>query len=440
MSALKLFLPIAITIAAHPSLGQEKLTAIRAGVLIDGTGAAPVKNTIIFVQGKRIVKVGSDLAIPAGAEVLDLSARTVLPGFIDCHTHVTSQNGSERTVDRISSTGADFALVGAINAWRMLMAGFTTVRDLGSTDFADVAVKRAIERGDYPGPRMFVSLFIISATGGHGDPTDGDNSFVEITFPNGVANGADALRAKVRWLVKYGADQIKFSATGGGLSKGDKPTAQQYSEEEMRALIDEAHRLGIKVVTHAHGTEGIKTAVRSGVDSVEHGIYLDEEACRLMLEHGTYYVPILWIVDSYFDRYKIWKIPDFANDKIPKFIPYAKKSADLAFRMHVKVALGTDAGVGEHAYSAREFAAYVNHGMKPMDAIMAGTSNAAKLIGHYEDFGSVEPGKFADIVAVDGDPLQHIQTLESVAFVMKEGKICKQEGKLPADLRSSTRF
>jgi imidazolonepropionase-like amidohydrolase len=428
-----------LTFSPTQAAGQERTTAIKAGVLIDGTGAAPIKNAVILVQGKRIVKVGSNVAIPAGTEVLDLSANTVMPGFIDCHTHLTSQNGSERTVDRMSSTGADFSLVGAINARRMLLAGFTTVRDLGSTGFADLAVKRAIERGDYPGPRMYVSLFIISATGGHGDPTDGDNAFIEVTSPNGVANGVDALRTKVRWLVKYGADQIKFSSTGGGLSKGDKPTAQQYSEEEMRALIDEAHRLGVKVATHAHGTEGIKTAVKAGVDSVEHGIYLDEEACRLMLEHGTYYVPTLWIVDAYFDRYKIWRIPDFANEKISHFIPYAKKSADLAFKMHVKVALGTDAGVGEHAFAGKEFAAYVNHGMKPMDAIVAGTSNAAKLIGHYEDFGSVEPGKFADIVAVDGDPLEHIQTLETVNFVMKEGRVYKHEGKPAADQRTSTR-
>lgn len=402
--------------------------AIRAGTLLDGTGRPPIKNAVILVKGQRIMAVGADVGIPAGTETVDLSGRTVLPGFIDCHTHVTTQNGSERTLDRMSSTGADFALVGAINARRMLMAGFTTVRDLGSTGFADLAVKRAIERGDYPGPRMYVSLFIISATGGHGDATNGDNVFIENNAPNGVANGVDALRAKVRWLVKYGADQIKFSATGGGLSRGDKPTAQQYSEEEMRAIIDEAHRLGLKVATHAHGTEGIKAAVRSGVDSVEHGIYLDEEACRLMVEHKTYYVPTLWIVDAYFDRYNIWKVPDYANEKISKFIPYAKKSADLAIRMHVQVALGTDAGVGEHAYSAKEFAAYVNHGMKPMDAIVAGTSNAAKLIGHYEDFGSIEPRKLADIVAVDGDPLQQIQALENVRFVMKEGKTYKNEG------------
>jgi imidazolonepropionase-like amidohydrolase len=427
MKQHRLYLPwalagVTLIVAAH---AQEKTIAIRAGVLIDGTGAAPLKNAVILVRGERIAKVGTGLTIPENAEVIDLSTKTVLPGFIDAHTHLTSQNGGERTIDRMSATGADFSLVGAINARRMLMAGFTTVRDLGSTGFADLAIKRAIERGDFPGPRMFVSLFIISSTGGHGDPTNGDNPFIEVISPNGVANGADELRAKVRWLVKYGADQIKFAATGGGLSKGDKPQSQTYSEEEMRALIEEAHRLGVKVAAHAHGTEGIKAAVRAGVDSVEHGIYLDEEACRLMVQHGTYFVPTLWIVDEYFDRYRIWNIPSYGHAKISAFIPYAKKSADMAIRMHVKIALGTDASVGEHALAAKEFMAYVNHGMTPMQAIEAGTANAAKLIGDYEDFGSIEAGKFADLVAVDRDPLQDIRILQAVNFVMKQGKVYK---------------
>jgi imidazolonepropionase-like amidohydrolase len=423
----KLKVMLALTSIVLTGYAQEKTTAIRAGMLIDGTGAEPLKNAVVLVQGERIIKVGAGLAIPPGAEVIDLGGKTVLPGFIDCHTHITSQNGSERTIDRASGTGADFSLVGAINAKRMLMAGFTTVRDLGSTGFADLAIKNAIERGDFPGPRMFVSLFIISSTGGHGDPTNGDNAFEETLSPNGVADGADALRAKVRWLKKYGADQIKFSATGGGLSKGDNPQAQTYSDEEMKALIDEAHRLKVKVATHAHGTDGIKAAVRAGVDSVEHGIYLDEEACRLMVEHGTYFVPTLWIVDEYFDRYKIWNIPPYAHAKISAFIPIAKQSVDMAIRMHVKIALGTDAGVGEHALAAKEFAAYVRHGLTPMQSIEAGTANAAKLIGHFQDFGSVEAGKFADLVAVDGDPLQDIKILQTVKFVMKQGKVYKKD-------------
>lgn len=407
---------------------QEKITALRAGKLLDGSGAAPVTNAVILIQGKRILAAGAGLAIPPGAEVIDLSNRTVLPGFMDMHTHITTEHGSERVLERLSATGADYALVGAVNARRMLMAGFTTVRDLGAGDYADLAVKRAIDRGLFPGPRLFVATIPISATGGHGDATNGYSPFVELNLPTGVANGVDAVRAKVRELVKYGADQIKFMATGGALSRGDKPTAQQYSEEEMQAIIDEAHRLGVKVATHAHGNEGIKAAVRAGVDSIEHGIYLDEEACRMMIQHGTYLVPTLWIVDAFEERHKEWRLPPWAVEKVSAFIPTAKKSADMAIRMGVKIALGTDAGVGEHALSAKEFAAYVHHGMKPMDAILAGTLNAARLLGRENEMGTIGAGKTADIVAVEGDPLENIQVLETnVKFVMKEGKVYRRE-------------
>ncbi len=427
--SLATIVSLSLLLAAGAAGAQEKITAIRAGKLIDGTGAAPVSNAVILVQGKRILAAGAGLPVPPGAEVIDLGNRTVLPGFTDMHTHITSEDPGPRALERMSSSGADFALVGAVNARNMLLAGFTTVRDLGAYEYADLALKRAVERGLFPGPRMFVATIPISATGGHGDPTNGLSPFVEWNTPSGVANGVEAVRAKVRELVKYGADQIKFMATGGTLSRGDKPTAQHYSEEEMRGIIEEAHRLGVKVATHAHGNEGIKTAVRAGVDSIEHGIYLDEEACQMMIQHGTYLVPTLWIVDAFDARYKEWRLPPWAVEKIQTsaFIPTAKKSADLAIRMGVKIALGTDAGVGEHALSAKEFTAYVHHGMKPMDAILAGTLNAARLLGREKDLGTIEAGKFADIVAVEGNPLENIQVLESVRFVMKEGQVYKRE-------------
>lgn len=416
-----------ISIGAIPAAGPS--LAIRAGTLIDGTGGPPVSGVILLIRDKRIVDVGPDVTIPADSQVIDLSDQAVLPGFIDCHTHISSEGGGQHHLERMSATGADYALIAAENARRMLLAGFTTIRDLGGFDYADLAVKRAIARRFIPGPRTFVATTSLSMTGGHADPTNGMSPYYHLTAPSGVVDGADALRRKVRELIKYGADVIKFSATGGGLSKGDKPTAQHYTLEEMRAIVDEAHRLGVKVAAHAHGTEGIKAAIRAGVDSIEHGIYLDEEACRMMIDRGTFFCPTLWIADAYFERYQDWHIPDWAHAKISAFIPTALKSVRMAIRLGVKIALGTDAGVGEHALSAKEFTAYVKYGMTPVQAIVAGTSNAAKLLGHYPDFGSLEAGKYADIVAVDGDPLSNIQLLEHVTFVMKEGRVYLNRGR-----------
>jgi len=406
---------------------EEPVVAVRPGTLIDGTGAPPIPGAIVILKGARIAAVGAGVPIPTGARVIDLTGYTVLPGLIDAHTHITSEGGGERSLDRFVATGADYALVGANNARAMLMAGFTTLRDVGGTDLADLAVKRAIDRGAIPGPRLFVSLMMISMTGGHSDVSIGLNPRILFAMPSGVANGVDEVRAKVRENFKNGADLIKYSATGGGLDRGVKPNAQQYTDEEMQAIVDEAHRLGLKTSAHAHGTEGIKAAIRAGTDSIEHGIHLDEEGCRMMIERGTYLVPTLWITDGYFDRYKSWGIPEYAHQKISAFIPIALKNVERAIRMGVKVAVGTDAGVGEHRLSGKEFTALVKYGMKPMDAIVAGTSGAATLIGQYDQFGSVEPGKFADLVAVAGDPLQNIELLEQVQFVMKEGRVYKEK-------------
>ena len=310
-----------------------------------------------------------------------------MPGLIDAHTHMSSERPGQRALNRQMATGADYALVGMENARNMLLAGFTTTRDLGGFDYADLAVKRAIDRGAIAGPRMLVALSLVSATGGHGDPTNGLSPNIRFDNPNGVANGVEGVRLKVRELTKNGADVIKFAATGGGMSRGTKPTAQQFTDEEMQAIVSEAHRLGVKAAAHAHGTEGIKAAVKAGVDSIEHGIYLDEEACRMMIEHGTYFVPTLWIADSYFERYKEWQVPDYAHAKISQFIPTALKSVEMAIKMKVKIAVGTDAGVGEHELAGKEFPALVKHGMAPMDAIVAGTSNAAKLLGLDGEIG-----------------------------------------------------
>jgi len=412
------------TLTASAS-AQEKAVAVKAGRIIDGTGRSPAGAAVILIQDRRIKAVGPAVPVPAGAQVIDLSAFTVLPGLVDAHTHMTSERPGARALNRQSATGADYSLVGMENARRMLLAGFTTVRDLGGFDFADLAVKHAVDRGALVGPRMLVALSMISITGGHGDPTNGLGPRVHLETPNGVANGADALRAKVRELIKAGADVIKFAATGGGLSRGTKPTAQHFTDEEMRVIVEEGHRLGVKVAAHAHGNEGIKAAVRAGVDSIEHGIYLDEEACRLMIDRGTYFVPTLWIADSYFERYKQWQIPDYAHEKISQFIPTALKSVEMAIRLGVKIAVGTDAGVGEHELAGKEFPALVKHGMAARDAIVAGTSNGATLLGLDGEVGTIEAGKLADLVAVKGDPLADISALERVEFVMKQGTVYK---------------
>lgn len=416
---------IAAVVAVHAE--EEQVLVIRAARLLDGTAAPPIENAVVIVRSGRIEQVGRGLAVPAGARVLDLGAHTIVPGYIDAHTHMTTESPGDRKLDRMSATAADYSLVGAVNARNMLLAGFTTVRDVGGFDLADVALKRAIERGDAIGPRMFVATASISITGGHGDPANGFAPAIRFDRLTGVANGVQGVREKVRELLRNGADHIKFAATGGGMSRGTKPTAQHFTDEEIAAIIDEAHRLGAPVAAHAHGIEGIKAAVRAGVDSIEHGIYLDEEAAELMIARGTYFVPTLWIADAYFDKYKEWRVPDYAHAKISVFIPRALESVKMAIRKRVRIALGTDAGVGEHHLAAKEFSAYVKYGMAPMDAIVAGTSNAARLIGQYELFGSLEPGKYADLVAVAGDPLQKIGVLEQPRFVMKEGVVYKDE-------------
>lgn len=426
-AGLLLLIPAVIGGAAAPQAPPDQTLVLRAARLIDGTGAPPIADAVVVVAGGRIRHVGRQLPVPPGARVVDLGTHTLVPGYIDAHTHLTTESPGDRKLDRMTATAADYALVGAVNARNMLRAGFTTVRDVGGFDLADVALKRAIERGDAVGPRLFVATASISMTGGHGDPANGLSPALRLDRLAGVANGVEGVRQKVRELLRHGADHIKFAATGGGLSRGTKPTAQHFTDDEIAAIVDEAHRLGVKVAAHAHGIEGIKAAVRAGVDSIEHGIYLDEEAAELMIERGTYFVPTLWITDAYFDKYKEWRIPDYAHAKIAVFIPRALESVEMAIRKGVPIALGTDAGVGEHHLGAKEFSAYVKYGMTPMQAIGAGTANAAKLIGAYEDFGSLEPGKYADLVAVAGDPLQDITVLERPRFVMKAGVVHRDE-------------
>jgi imidazolonepropionase-like amidohydrolase len=416
---------------------SKPVTAIRAGVLIDGTGAAPVRNAVIVVQGDRITAIGSGVAIPKGAKVVDLSRETVLPGFIDAHVHLIGRliGDGDWQHSGITELPSAMVLLGAAHAQQTLEAGFTTVRVVGSPGFADLGLRDAIEAGWVPGPRILGAGIALGARGGHCDDTAGFNPGTfghEAGYQDGVADGVDEVRSGVRYMVKYGADLIKICATGGVLSPKDSVGLQQYTEEEMRAIVETAVMLKRKVAAHAHGTEGIKAAVRAGVASIEHGTMLDEEAVQLMKQHGTYLVPTLLAGFTTESLATAHQLPPGIAAKALAIAPRHHGSFKLAVDAGVKIALGTDAGVMQHGTNAREFALMVKYGMTPMQAIQAGTLNGATLLGREADVGSLERGKLADIVAVKGDPLKDIAVLQQVDFVMKGGAVFKQGGRVEA--------
>ena len=397
--------------------------AIRAGRLIDGRGGTPVPNAVVLVRGERIQAVGANLPIPAGARVIDLSSATVLPGLIDCHTHITMAPGESG--DQFRRSFVDAAIMAPTYAKATLDAGFTTIRDLGASGFVDVALRNAINRGDIPGPRIQAATMPISATGGHGD-VNGLSPSVHVDDMSGVADGADAIRRKIRWEVKYGADVIKVMATAGAMSEEESVEAALYTQDELNAVVDEARMWGRKVAAHAHGTEGIKRAVRAGVASVDHGTFLDEEAARMMVERGTYLVK-----DSYEDRWFLerapgWGYPKVIIDKLAKIVQGHEAAFKLARKSGVKIAFGTDAGMLPHGENAKQFRDYIAWGMPPMEAILTATRNAADLLGWGDRIGAVAPGYFADIIAVPGDPLAVPTLLETVSFVMKGGVVYKR--------------
>jgi imidazolonepropionase-like amidohydrolase len=343
-----------------------------------------------------------------------------LPGLIDCHTHLTFEP-SHSGYESLGISTPRQALYGAKNAKLTLEAGFTTVRNVGAGGYSDIALRDAINAGDVPGPRIDASGPAIGVTGGHCD-----ESLLAPEFSHkgdGVADGVPALMQKTREIAKYGADCIKVCASGGVLSKGDSPEATQFSDEEIRAVVIEAHRLGRKVAAHAHGAAGIKQAVLAGVDSIEHGSYIDDEAIRLMKEKGTYLVPTLYLADWFIENYQRMRVPDFMVAKAKVVMPAARQNIGRAFKAGIKVAFGTDAAVYPHGLNAREFAVMVKLGLTPMQSIQAATINAADLIGWSDRVGSIEPGCFADIIAVNGDPTTDVSVLEHVVFVMKGGQV-----------------
>jgi imidazolonepropionase-like amidohydrolase len=407
------------------------VTVLRAARLIDGTGRAPVADAVVVITGDRITAVGpaSRVAVPAGARVTNLGDATLMPGFIDAHTHLIGRVLGDPDAD--AAAVKDYSSFGAIiavaHARRTLLAGFTGIRNLGARgEFDDVALRKAIAEGWVDGPRMQTAGHSLGITGGHCDENAYRPGLLDGSIREGIADGPDEIRAAVRYQVKYGADVIKTCATGGVLSEGDAVGVTQYGEEEMKALVAEASKLERKVAAHAHGAEGIKIAVRAGVASVEHGSFLDEEGAKLMAARGTYLVPTLMAGEAVERLARAGVLKGLRAEKAMAAAAAMRQAIKLAVAHRVPVALGTDAGVIPHGTNAHEFTLLVEWGgMRPLDAITAGTLNAARLLGWEKDLGTLEAGKLADIVAVAGDPLRDIRLMERVEFVMKGGHVYK---------------
>jgi len=421
--------PIGSRATTYASGNQQRPIAVRAGRLIDVKNGRVLEDVVILIRGERIEAVGRDVAIPADAEVIDLSRHTVLPGLMDMHTHLTGDPSYGYSDHRLHEWPGYAALVGAKNARRTLLAGFTTVRNVGADEWADVALRDAIRNGVIPGPRMYVSAHAIGITGGHCD-TNGyrPDAWPEPGIERGIANGVDEAIKAVRYQIKYGADVIKICATGGVLSAGDAVGVSQLTFDEIRAIVHTAAMAERRVAAHAHGTEGIKMAVRAGVASIEHGSMLDDEAIRLMKEHGTYLVPTLMAFETVVAGAKSGKLAPWSAKKALEIEPHARRSIQMAIRAGVNIAFGTDAGVFPHGENAEEFRLLVQAGMTPMQAIQSATLQAARLLGVERELGTIEPGKLADLIAVQGDPLQDITRLKHVDFVMKGGVVYKRDG------------
>ena len=405
-------------VIAHAQTTQApQPTVIRAARMLDLTAGRIVANPVIVVESDKISAVNPS-SPPANARVVDLGDVTLLPGFMDLHTHLVGEISAASFIQPVTLTESDLAFNATANARKTLMAGFTTVRDFGGQ--VTVALSKAVDRGTVVGPRVVPSRESLGITGGHCDVTGFAPGILEQDPKGGVADGPWAVVQAVRYQIKHGAQVIKTCATAGVLSMEGPVGAQQYSEEELKAMVDEAARHGIKVAAHAHGTEGIKAAVRAGVASIEHGSMLDEEAIALMKQHGTYLVPTTYLVD----RINLPVLPPLVRRKAETVLPLARESLKRAIAAGVKIAFGTDAGVYPHGENAKEFAVLVKQGMSPLDALRSATVNAADLLG-VTDRGRIAAGKLADLVAVPGDPLRDITATERVSWVMQAGKIVK---------------
>ena len=433
-------LAAAFTVSVNIAVAQEAkgsgTVVLRAARVIDGTGAAPITNGVVVVTEDKIVAVGAQgsVSIPAGARTIDLGDATLLPGFIDAHTHIIGRelNDPQSNDAPVRDFDALGAIIGVSNAQKTLLAGFTTIRNVGAPYFDDMALRKAVSEGFVIGPRMQNAGHAIGITGGHCDENGYKPGLMDGNPKIGVADGPDQIRAAVRYQAKYGADVIKTCATGGVLSEGDAVGVPQYTYDELKALVDEATKLERKVAAHAHGTEGIKIAVRAGVASIEHGSFLDEEGAKMMAQRGTYLVPTLSAGEAVEKAAKAGVLKGLRAEKALAAAAAMRNGVKIAVRNGVPIALGTDAGVGSHGTNGHEFSLMVDWaGMTPMQSIVAGTMSAAKLLGWEKRVGSLAPGKLADIVAVPGDPIRDIHVMEKPSFVMKNGVVYRSQAQNP---------
>ena len=415
--------------AAAQEGGKPQITVIKAGKLIDVEGGRVLFNQIILIRDKRIEAIGENLAIPAGAKVIDLAKMTVLPGLIDCHTHLADGLHTTEPLNQTKKSAAQVALESVVNARVTLEAGFTTVRDVGVyRAFNDVALRDAIAAGYIPGPRMFVAGAYITISEGAGAMTGlAPDIQLPLDLRYGEANSPWEVRQKVRLLVHHGADHIKVLSTGAVLTHGSNPKSVEFTPEELQAAVEEARNFGLRVEAHAHYTEGTKNAIRAGVASVEHATLIDDEGIALAKERGTYLDMDIYDEECIQEEGRKGNMPADFLEHDRELGEAHRRSFTKALRAGVKMSFGTDAGVCPYGINARQFAFMVKYGMTPMQAIQSATVSAADLIGKPEEFGSIRAGKFADIIAVSGDPLADIRVLEHVSFVMKEGKVYKQE-------------